>query len=347
MKAIVVREPGSVRSMRCEVVLDPTPARRDVVIEVCRCGVCLHDVAVRDGTLRRGVQLPCILGHEVSGKVVEVGADVTTVRPGDRVATVQRSFICGQCLLCRSGRETLCPHARFLGDYGMVGGYAQYVALTEDNVVRVPDGVNDDQAAIAACTIGTILNAVNDVGQVRIGERVLITGAGGGLGLHAVQIARLAGAQVIAVTSSPEKVERVRAAGADHVILSKRGEDFSAALRDATDGHGVDVAIDNVGTPVFDSIRRSMALGGRWVLVGQVTGDFVPFNPAQLFLRGISMLSALSTTREQLRTALGLIEGNRIAPTIEDVLPLEAAAEAHQRVESAQVTGRLLLAPNG
>lgn len=316
-----------------------------MVIKINRCGVCMHDVAVRDGTLRRGVQMPCILGHEIAGEVVAVGADVTNLKYGDRVATVQRAFVCGQCRFCRSGRETLCPSARFLGDVEMVGGYAEYVSLSEDNVAVVPDGVTDDQAAIAACTVGTILNAINDVGKVRPGERVLVTGAGGGLGMHAVQLARLAGAEVIALTSSPTKADQVRAAGADVVVVSGRGEDFSRAVRDATNGEGVDVAIDNVGTPVFDGIRRSMALGGRWVLIGQVTGQFVPFNPAQLFLRGISMLSATSTTREQLRTSLRLIEQKRIFPVIQEVLPLEEAAQAHSRVERGQVLGRLLLDP--
>lgn len=345
MRAVVVRENGGLNVLRCEVVPDPTPVRGNVVVKVSRCGVCMHDVAVRAGTLRRGVQLPCILGHEIAGEVVAVGADVTSTRVGDRVATVQRSFICGHCKFCRTGRETLCPESRFLGDFGMVGGYAEYVALSEDNVAVIPDGVTDDQAAIAACTVGTILNAINDVGKVRPGERVLVTGAGGGLGMHAVQLARLAGAEVIAVTTSIKKAERIREAGADSVVISCRGEEFSSAIMDITKGEGVDVVIDNVGTPVFQGVRRSIALGGRWVLIGQVTGDFVQFNPAQLFLRGISMLSAVSTSREQLRTCLRLIGQKRITPVVEDVLRLEDAAEAHLRIESGQILGRLLLDP--
>lgn len=345
MKAIVVERPGGTEVLRCETVPDPTPGLREVVVQVARCGVCMHDIAMRNGTLRRGVHLPCIPGHEIAGRVVAVGPEVTAVRPGARVATTQRAFICGQCRFCRSGRETLCPQARFLGDVGLMGGYAEYVTVSEDNVAIVPDGVTDDQAAIAACTVGTILNAVNDVGKVRPGERVLVTGAGGGLGIHAVQLARLAGAEVIAVTTSPAKAERVRAAGADTVIVPRRGEDFSSAVRDATGGEGADVAIDNVGTPVFDALRRSMASGGRWLLIGQVSGEFVHFSPAQLFLRGISMLSAVSTTREQLRTSLRLIGQRRITPVVEAVMPLEQAAQAHSQVEQGRVLGRLLLAP--
>ena len=121
-----------------------------------------------------------------------------------------------------------------------------------------------------------------------------------GLGMHAVQLARLAGALVIAQTTSPEKADQIRALGAHTVIVHARGEDFSDAVKKATGGAGVDVAIDNVGSQLFEPIRRSMGIGGRWIMIGQLTGEFVPFNPAQLFLKNVSMLSATSTTRKQL-----------------------------------------------
>ena len=175
--------------------------------------------------------MPCILGHEISGTVVDVGRDVRGFRPGDRVATVQRYHICGACRHCRMGRETLCPDRKFTGDAGMVGGYAEYVAIEDDNVALVPDGVALQDASIVACAIGTILNAMREVGKLAAGESALVTGAGGGLGMHAVQLARLAGAFVIAQTTSPEKAEQIRALGAHEVIVHARGEDFSAAVQ--------------------------------------------------------------------------------------------------------------------
>ena len=147
--------------------------------------------------------------------------------------------------------------------------------------------------------------------------------------MHAVQLARLAGAFVIAQTTSPEKAEQIRALGAHEVIVHARGEDFSAAVRKATGGAGVDVAIDNVGSQLFEPIRRSMGIGGRWILIGQLTGQFVPFNPAQLFLKNVSMLSATSTTRRQLEDCLALVARGAVKPIVSLALPLEQAAQAH------------------
>jgi NADPH:quinone reductase-like Zn-dependent oxidoreductase len=198
-----------------------------------------------------------------------------------------------------------------------------------------------------ACAIGTILNAIREVGRLSPGESALVTGAGGGLGMHAVQLARLAGAFVVAQTSSPDKADKIRALGAHEVIVHGRGEDFSSAVKKVTGGQGVDVVIDNVGSLLFDPIRRSLAISGRWILIGQLTGQFVPFNPAQLFLKNISMLSATSTTRKQLEDCLALVARGAVKPIISLALPLEGAAEAHHLVEAGKVAGRIVLRPNG
>jgi acryloyl-coenzyme A reductase len=345
MKAIVVRETGAPGTMLLETVPDPHPRAKDVIIQVAACGVCFHDVVTRNGTLKVGIKLPFIPGHEVAGTVIEVGGDVANFRPGDRVATTQRSHICGQCRYCRTAREPLCPEAQFLGDAGLNGGYAEYVAVEADNVSRVPDGISLEQASISACAIGTMFHAIREVGQVRIGEAVLVTGSGGGLGIHGVQLARAAGAFVLGQTTSPNKISAIKNAGAHQVILSERGADFSSKVKKLTDGAGVDVVIDNVGGPLFQPTRRSLAPAGRWVLVGQLTGEFVRFNPAQLFLKGICLLSATSTTRQELRHVLGLLKSGEIQSIITETLPLDQAANAHAALESGQILGRTLLRP--
>ncbi|MSP68544.1 MAG: zinc-binding dehydrogenase [Alphaproteobacteria bacterium] len=346
MKAVVVRSPGGLDAMRIEQVPEPSPGPRAVLIKVAACGVCFHDLITRNGTLRFGVKMPCILGHEIAGEVVAAGAEARLFKAGDRVCTTQRFHICGACRFCRTGRESLCGESRFLGDFGMVGGYAEYVAVEEDNVALVPDEVPLAESAIVACAIGTTLNAIREVGRVQPGEHVLVTGAGGGLGVHAIQLARLAGAHVVAVTSAADKAERLRDLGAHAVVVTRRGEDFSPAVKQATEGEGVDVALDNVGSPLFQPTRRSIATGGRWVMIGQLTGEFVPFNPAQLFLKNISLLAANSTTRKQLQDSLQLMRRGQIRPVIAETLPLAEAARAHALVEAGAPIGRLLLRPD-
>jgi D-arabinose 1-dehydrogenase-like Zn-dependent alcohol dehydrogenase len=346
MKAVLLREAGDASVLRCEAVADPRPARGEVLVRVAAAGVCAHDVAIRNGTLKRGISFPSIPGHELAGIVEAVGEDVEEFRVGDRVASTQRKHVCGTCDYCRTGQEAACPKRVFLGhgqDAG--GGYAERVCVGHENLAHVPESVELTEAAVAACTFGTCLNAVRDVARLSLGETVLVTGAGGGLGIHALQVARLAGARVLALTTSAAKAPRLSQCGAHQVILAERGEDFSAKVRAATGGRGVDVLIDNVGSAIFHPNRRSLAPGGRWVLVGELAGGFVQVNPAQIFLQGLSILSVRSATRLHLRQVLGMMGDGRLKAVIEEDMPLRLAAEAHRRVEAGQVTGRLILRP--
>ena len=326
---------------------ESSPGPRQVVIRVAFCGACSHDVAVCTGLLRRGIKLPCVPGHEIAGTVSAIGELVDDFSIGDRVATTQREHVCGHCRYCRSGREPLCVEQVFLGDTRLNGGYAEYVVVDADNVVSVPDDVALDAAAIASCAIGTMLHAVRTVGHIAPGDRVMITGAGGGLGVHGVQLAKRAGGWVIAQTTSAAKAEALRDYGADAVVIASRDGDFSDDVKAATDGEGVDCVLDTVGTPVFTPTRRSLARGGRWVLIGQLNGAFVPFNPAQLFLKGLSMLSATSTTREELRLCLDMLRPGGIRAVLGACFPLTRAAEALALVQSGTAIGRVVLSVGG
>jgi D-arabinose 1-dehydrogenase-like Zn-dependent alcohol dehydrogenase len=345
MRAVVTERTGPPDVLRVADVAARAPGPREIRIAVAACGVCFHDVVVRNGTFRRGVGMPVILGHEVAGRIERLGSGVRGLKLGDRVATTIHSHVCGDCRHCRNGHETSCPERVFLGDAGLNGGYAELVCVDADAVQPIPADVSMEEASIAACTIGTELNAVRDVGRVTLGERVLVTGAGGGLGLHGVQLCRLSGAFTIAVTTSKAKAARIREAGADEVIVVERGHDFSGEVRRLTNARGVDAAIDNVGSPVFESVRRSMADDGRIVLVGQVTGDFISLNPAQLFLRNVSIRSAKGVSRAQLADVLDLVARRRIKPVVEGVCRLEEAGDAHRRLEAGLSSGRLVLSP--
>jgi len=166
------------------------------------------------------------------------------------------------------------------------------------------------------------------------------------VGLHAVQLARLAGALVIAQTTSPDKAELIRSLGAHHVVVHARGADFSPEVKRLTGGRGVDVLIDNVGTVLFEPMRRSLGIAGRWILIGQLTGDFIPFNPAQLFLKNQSMLPVTSVSRNQLEDVLQLMGRGQVKAIVTQSLPLEEAGRAHTLVESGRAAGRVVLRPN-
>src|ERR1700731_3688356 len=252
MRAVVVERTGPPTVLRVTEVAAREPGPREIRIAVAACGVCFHDVVVRNGTFRRGVEMPVILGHEVAGTIESLGSEVRDFSRGDLVATTIHSHVCGHCRGCRGGHENSCPEGVFLGDAGLNGGYAELVCVDADAALKVPAGVPAEEASIVACTIGTELNAVRDVGRIRLGERVLVTGAGGGLGQHGVQLSRLAGAFTIAGTTTAAKAARIRAAGADEVVVVERGEDFSGQVRHLTGGRGVDATIDNVGSQMFE-----------------------------------------------------------------------------------------------
>lgn len=345
MRAIVQERVGSPAVLGLKEIADPQLRPRDVLIRVSACGVCYHDVVVRDGTYRKSVHLPLVPGHEVAGIVERVGSASARFRVGDRVCTTQRRSICGHCRECRAGRESACPEREFLGDAHLNGGYAELVAVDELCVAAVPPGIDLETSSIVACAVGVALNAVRDVGGVRIGESVLITGASGGQGVHGIQIARASGAHVVAATSDATKAEALRALGAHEVVVYQRGEDFSQGVRQACAGRGADVVIDNVGTAIYEPVRRSLARGGRWVMVGALNGDRVGFNPAQMFTNNLSLLSVSSCNLSHLEDALVLVQRGLVKPLVAARVPLSGAEAAHRRLEKGSVGGRTLLLP--
>ena len=342
MKAVVVSAHGGPEGLSLQEIERPEPRGRQVLLRVRACGVCRRDILIRRSPAQRGFASPLVLGHEIAGEVAALGPDARGFAIGDRVCSTQREYVCGCCSMCRTDRETLCADLRFLGQDAM-GGYAEYVVIGDDNLAKLPDVIDFPTGAIVACAVGTSYNAVCDTGQVKQAERVLVTGAGG-LGMHAVQIARAAGAFVIASTRSPGKEAALTEAGAHKVVVAPDGR-FAGGVREASGGRGVDVAIDTVGGAVFHEIRRSMVPGGRIVLVGEVTGKPVDIDIATIYRRGLQIRSAVSTSRRQLEMVLRMVAAGAVKPMVDRTMPLEQAAEAHRLVEDNAVVGRIVLLP--
>lgn len=341
MKAIVLEEFGEPDVLQLRDLPDPEPGPGEVLVRVAAAGVCYHDLLTRAGHIRHGLTLPVVPGHEVAGVVEAVGEGVTSLAPGDRVCTVQLAT-CGECDACLSGNDHICRRQRMFG-HGLAGGYAEYLVAPARSLVPVPDGIPLEQAALFGCGIGTSYQALTTTSRLQAGETVLVTGAGGGTGLHTVQLARALGGRVLAVTTSEGKVERIRAAGADEVILAPDGR-FHDQVRELTGG-GVDLVVDHVGTPVWSSTIRSVRDGGRICFIGQVTGDSVPFNPGLIILRSIALLGTKGATAANVRRVAELVRLGRVRPELDQVLPLAEAAEAHRRMAARQSTGRIVLRP--
>jgi len=342
MRAMVMREFGGPEKLRLEEVQAPDPGslrEREVLIQVRAVGVCYHDIINRSGRLPR-TKLPSILGHEVAGEVVAIGPAVQDFRAGDRVATVQRVH-CGRCELCRRGRTTLCKEGVFFGEE-IPGGYAEYVVSEEQGLARVPHAIPFEEASICACTIGTAIHVARTRGGVQLDESVLITGASGGVGLHAIQVCRLIGARVLAVTSSPQKEASLKEAGADEVIVSP-GLKFAEAARRLTSGRGVDVVLEITGASTFDQAMRSLAPAGRLILVGNLETLPAGFNPGLVILKELEIRGSFATTTPELSESFRLVAEKKVRPVVSRLMPLADAAKAHQMLYDRGVVGRIVL----
>jgi acryloyl-coenzyme A reductase len=344
MQAVVLDQFGSVDHLTLRSVADPRPGPGEVLLRVRACGVCYHDVINRRGSLPR-TSVPAILGHEVAGEVIEVGPGVRGWAIGDRAATLQR-MSCGACPACASGRSSLCKRDnRFFGEE-LPGGYAGMMVAPIGGIGRVPDAMPWAVAATVCCTAGTAVHVVRTRGRIQRGEIVLVTGASGGVGLQAVQLARLDGARVIAVTSNPAKTDALYNAGADEVVVAPDLE-FAAAVRRLTGGEGAQVAIEIVGSATFSQTVKAMAPGGRVVIVGNLESGTISLNPGLVIVKELEILGAYATTLGELETALRLTSAGKLSPFVTEVLPLGDAARAHTRLENREVAGRLVLCPDG
>ena len=324
-------------------VPDPVPGPAEALVQVKACGFCHHALLVMKGLLRRGVKPGVILGHEFSGIVRQVGENVASVREGDRVVALLTNA-CGHCDRCLQGREHRCRQGEGLG-HGRDGGFAQYAAVSEFSLVPVPDNVDLAAAALLACPMGVALQGLQQAAQVLPGESVAVTGAGGGLGSHAVQLASSLGYRVIAITSSPSKVSGLADLGADEVV--EAGPlDFSEVVLALTEDHGADVVIDTVGSALFPSTWQSLAQYGRWVLLGEVAGERVALDPAEVIFRDARILGSSGVSRAQVLEVGQMVSKGLVKPIIAQSLPMEEAATAFELLSNRSVLGRVLLLPD-
>jgi|TARA_B110000211_G_C14093383_1_gene560956 acryloyl-coenzyme A reductase len=338
-RAVILRAFGGPECLEVGHAAPPQPAPDQMLVRIAACGVCGHDLANRAGHFPN-TNLPTIMGHEVAGTVEQVGPLVDNFTVGDRVVMIQR-LPCGLCHLCQSGRENVCVSGPGFYGEGIPGGYGSHVIASERNTVKLPNEIPLEIACTLSCAIGTGFHALRRA-NLDIGATLVVTGASGGVGLHTVKLARLGGLRVIAVTSSENKTDRLKDAGADEVIVASDMK-FHKQVRELTDGIGCHGLIEIAGRPTFMSSVRALRSGGRMVVVGNVDPGPVPFNPAMAILRELDFVGSSHATLTDLKHVVDLVARGQITPEIADMLPIEDAAEAHRRMEARTTSGRMVL----
>ena len=343
MKALVLNSEAEPPRLELRDIALPALGAGDVLIRVAACGVCHHDVAVVDGTLRRGVKPDVVLGHEASGVVEAVGEAVTSVALGDRVVAALTAF-CGRCSRCASGNEYRCLRGKGFG-HALDGGFAQYMSVPQTSVLPIPESIDLVQAALLACPIGVAINALESAARLQPGETVLVVGAGGGLGAHLAQVASAMGARVLAVTSSPDKLPLLESLRDVETILSDGELDFSEIVLALTDDSGADVVLNPVGSALFGSCVASLAQFGRMVALGEIEGRSTRFNLAELLFRDATIAGSTGASPHHIRKAMDLVENGVIQPIISRRFAFADAEEAIAQMRAANAFARLALIP--
>lgn len=337
MKAVVLNSDKSV-----DVVDVADPERGDVaLVKIAAAGVCGTELHILDGMLEPPWH-PFILGHEGAGVVTYVPEGTTSVAPGDRVA-IYNFMGCGRCHWCRTGREEVCRSPRGQLGFDADGTFRDVVPVPVDNLIKLPDNVPFEDAAVLSCSGMTAVHALR-LSDVKLGDSVVVDGVGG-VGLMIIQAASAAGARVIAIADSETKGELARQAGADgSIILDDAGYDVVAdRIREHTGGAGSDHFFELVGTTASMLAGiRGLDRHGSAVIIGY-TGQELQINPIELVLSEVSVRGSVAAAKQDLETAIALAGKGQLSAQIDTRYPIGDIKVALDRLRRREVNGRNVL----
>lgn len=338
MKAAIFEDFGSPLVVR-EI---PTPklGDREVLVKVATCGVCYSDVKVWKGLMGLVPGTPHVLGHEIAGTVAELGKNAVGVKVGDRVI-VYMDDTCDQCIYCRAGRENECTKRGPLIGFARSGGYADFVQIRDVNAIKIPDNLNFDDAAPLADGALTPYHAIVDRAKVRLNQTAMLVGMGG-LAMYGLQVLKLCGARVMAVSRSQSKLDMAAKFGAESVVNSK-SQNVPAEAKKFGNGLGIDYVFDFVGNS--ETIRfdiDSARVGGQIFVVGYETGK-VEVPVVRLLQTFASIEGTRAGTRKDLREILEFASRGMIKSTVSKSYSLDEANEALRLLASGEAEGRVIL----
>jgi alcohol dehydrogenase, propanol-preferring len=335
MKAMVVKEWNTPSVL--ETVPDPTPGPGEAVLKVKSAGVGLTLLNMRNGSF--GGSVPRIMGHELGGDIVALGAGVTELSIGQR-CSVYFYLNCGRCRWCSGGRETLCENFRGFVGVHRDGGFAEYVCLPVQNFLPIPDHLSYEAAAIATDAVNTNWHCMRERAKINPHDQVLLIGAGGGVGIHGVQVAKLFGAYVIAADVSDDKLALAQKWGADAVINVKTHPNVAEVVKEMTHGKGVNAAIDYVGHGnTFQAAYDSLGTSGRAVVIGVGKGD-ISINPRSLMLTEKTITGSRHSTRTELIETMEVMARGTIQPVIGMTRPFNEIETIFDAIKAETLLGR-------
>lgn len=344
MRAVYIETHGGPEVLRVGTLPDPQPGPGEVRIRVAAVALNYVDIWVRRGLPGIPIPLPHVGGSDVAGTVDRLGPGAEGWRPGDPVV-VDPSLSPVEDEFTRRGERSLSPAFQIFGEHTN-GGLAEYAVAPARNLLRKPDALSWEQAAALPLVSQTAWRAMVVRGRIRPGETCLVLGGAGGVATLAIQMAKLAGATVLATASSERKAEAVRALGADHVIPTGEGaEPISKAVRRLTEKRGVDLVLENVGAATWLESLRSCAKGGRIVTYGATTGATPQTDIRIIFWNQLTILGTTMGARGDLDVSLRLAAEGKLRPIIDRVVPLAEGRAAYDALEQRQVIGKVVLKP--
>ena len=342
MKAAFINEHGDLEKIQIGEVDVPEVGPNDVLIET-KFGALNHlDLFVIRGWPGLTLSMPHVIGADGSGIIKEVGSEVSTLSQGDRI-TINPGLSCGKCEMCLSGQQVFCKQFSILGE-NKWGTFAQYIKLPEISVIKIPKDYPFDKAAAAPLTFQTAWRMLTTQAKIKHDEFVFIHGSGGGVSSAAIQIAKYLGAKVIATTSTPEKIEKAKELGADHVINYKEMKNYTKYVyAELTNRHGIDIVIDNIGQATFQTSIQLLKPGGRLITCGVTSGPFTKINITNIFWKHLEIKGSTMSNQGEFREVMQLVFEGKLNPIIDKVYPLEKVREAEKHLSEGNQFGKVLI----
>jgi NADPH:quinone reductase-like Zn-dependent oxidoreductase len=340
MKAVRIHQFGGPEVLTYEDIPDPQPRKDQVLVRVRACSLNHLDVWVRKGL--PGVTLPRIPGSDVAGEVVQVGEYVSGFKAGQRVLLAPMHY-CSRCATCVAGIQNQCREFTVLGN-GVDGGDCELIAAGAANVIAIPDSLDFNQAASVPLVFLTAWHMLVGRAGIRPGQTVLVLGASSGVGIAAIQIARLFHCRVITTAGDEAKLAKGRELGADYGINHYQ-QKISEEVRKITNKGGVDIVVEHVGAATWDESVKSLKTGGILVTCGATTGPKVGLDLVHLFARQLTLMGSYMGTMGELHEVLKHVFAGRLKPVVDRVFPLREIRAAHEYLEKSQMFGKIVVNP--